>query len=79
MRLTATICVTLAILLNGCADKVDQIVYVPQKCIVEIVNEPSIEECDTKNILEWGKCAYINYLKEKEARELQVKNAEACK
>lgn len=73
-----TTCVLLLIVLNGCA-KVDQIVYVPQKCHVQIVNAPTIEECDTADLLEWGKCAYKNYLKEKEARELQVKNAEICK
>lgn len=80
MRANVIIFVLLVILFSGCAEKqcTDQIVYVPQKCHVEIVQEPQIQQCDTKNLLEWGKCAYRNYLKEKEARELQVSNAKVC-
>lgn len=80
MRLTAIICVSLLVVLtgSGCAAKTDQIVYVPQKCKVMLSPNPESAQCDSKDMLEWGKCAYKNYLIVKEYAEVIKTEAKVC-
>ena len=80
MRRTVIICASLLILLlgSGCAAKHDQIVYVPQKCKVTLSSTPVVEQCDDKDLLEWGQCAYRNYVKMKEYNEVIKAEAKVC-
>ena len=79
MRQIAIICVSLLAVLfgSGCvAEK--QVVYVPQKCKVVISPMPSVEQCENKDVLEWGQCAYRNYVKMKEYNEVVRAEAKVC-
>ena len=80
MRQIAIICGSLLVLLfgSGCAAKTDQIVYVPQKCKVVMSSSPVVEQCDSKDVLEWGQCAYRNYVKMKEYSEVLRAEAKVC-
>lgn len=80
MRPIASIFVILAIVLlgSGCQQPTDQIVYVPQKCHVKIIDEPTPQQCKSDNVLEWGKCAYKNYIDMKQAFELQQEESKVC-
>lgn len=79
--------ITLALLLitlfgSGCATTTtDQIVYMPQKCHVELSQMPSVEQCKfekKEDALSWGQCSYKNYLVMKEHTETIRVEAKVC-
>ena len=78
--------ITLALLLitlfgSGCAAVTDQIVYMPQKCYVELSPMPIVEQCKfekKEDALSWGQCSYENYLIMKEHAETIRVEAKVC-
>ena len=67
-----------ALLGSGCFSITDQTVYIPQKCHVELSPEPLPEQCPTEDVLAWGKCAYKNFVMEKEHNAIIRKESEVC-
>lgn len=83
MRHLAIILALLLIALfgSGCVAKTDQIVYMPQKCHVELSLMPSVEQCKfekKEDALSWGQCSYRNYLVIKEHAETLRVEAKVC-
>lgn len=82
MRHLAIMLVSLliAFLGSGCASSVDQIVYVPQKCVIEKVAYPSIERRQflQGEEIEASKMAVRNYFVMKEYAEHLVNNQKVC-
>jgi len=83
-RMIATIVLIILILslINGCAVKqpeLQQVVYVPQKCIIPTVEEPIIDNASYTEPRDIVSKALTNYTKMKEYAEKLLTSQSVCK
>ena len=73
-----TLWLLLAVFFSGCAQK--EVVYVPQKCLVEKPIKSESKNCkDIKNDLEFMQCHAENYYTLQSDYEILEKAFEGCK
>ena len=78
----AVYAIWIALLINGCAVKqpeLQQVVYVPQKCIIPTVEEPIIDNASYTEPRDIVSKALMNYTKMKEYAEKLLASQTVCK
>ena len=73
-----TLCLLLVLIFSGCASK--EVVYVPQKCLVEKPLKSEAKKCQGYgNDLDFMQCVAINYTSLQGDYEMMEKAFEGCK
>lgn len=77
-QIVKTLWLLLVVFFSGCAQK--DVVYVPQKCLVEKPIKSELKNCkEIKNDLEFMQCVAENYYTLQSDYEILEKSFEGCK